>query len=184
MSKANDDNIATGILSLCPWEPVASSAPWNLAYLSTSLSLNVILTLMIVGFLLLARRRIRRVMKIDEHGWLFRRAHIVVVESSAIFAVSSLLVIGPWVTGSPIMFLFLPALAEIQVRTFPRPRPLDGLSNVDGSDRLSLRCSPSNKFSPGPGRKIQRTKSPRSKPGVDGSRRAAVVLSLPVADTP
>jgi len=45
----------------------------------------------------------------------------MLIESSALFAVSSLLVIGPMVAKSPLMDLFLPILAETQVRAFPDP---------------------------------------------------------------
>ena len=54
----------------------------------------------------------------------------MLIESSALFAVSSLLVIGPLIAKSPLMDLFLPILAETQVRVFPRSRSSDRLPHT------------------------------------------------------
>lgn len=47
----------------------------------------------------------------------------MLVESCALFAVSSLLVIGLLVAGNPAVNVFLPILVEIQVRAPPSPLP-------------------------------------------------------------
>ena len=54
----------------------------------------------------------------------------MLVESSALFTVSSVLVIGPWAAANAIANVFVRVLAETQVRAFPRLRSLDGLPHV------------------------------------------------------
>jgi len=49
MFKTNAGNIAMGILSICPGEMVTHRDQFYLAFFSISLSLNVLLTLMIVA---------------------------------------------------------------------------------------------------------------------------------------
>ena len=63
-------------------------------------------------------------------GRLYKTIATVLIESSALYAVNSLLFIGPWVAGNHTSDLFLPILAQTQVRTFPRLQSSDMLSNV------------------------------------------------------
>ena len=93
---------------------------------STSVSLNVLLTFMIVIRLVLHTRNIQTAMGATGIDGLCKTIVTMFVESSALFAVSSLLVIGPPSHG--IEDLFLPILAEIQVRAFPRPQSSEGSS--------------------------------------------------------
>ena len=95
---------------------------WSgLSYFSISLSLNVLLTLMIVIRLILHTRSIRTTMGISGIGGSSKAIVIILVESGALFAVSLLLVIGPWgsSTNDYTVGNFLPILSETQVRTFP-----------------------------------------------------------------
>jgi len=129
--KADVANIAMGILSLLPSSLVVSLLPWNLAWFSISLSLNVLLTIMIAVGLILRGRNVRAATGSSNGlGGLYKTIATMVIESSALFAVISLLVIGLWAAKNQTVYLFVPVLMEIQVCVFQRPRPLDGLSDV------------------------------------------------------
>ena len=124
--------IAIGILSLRPSVEWARISPWApLAYLPISLSLNVLLTLMIVVRLVLYGRNVRTATGSPAGiSGLYKAVATMLVESSAIFAVSSLLVVVTWGVNIPVMNVFLPILGETQVRAFTPLRPLDRLSHV------------------------------------------------------
>ena len=93
---------------------------FGLPYLSISISLNIILTLMIVIRLLLRNRDIRAAMgspaEIDR---LYKALVTMLIESSALYAVSSFLVIGPWFAGYRDVITFWPVLTHTQVSAFP-----------------------------------------------------------------
>ena len=76
---------------------------------------------MIVIRLILHTRSIHATMGISGIGGSSKAIVIILVESGALFAVSLLLVIGPWgsSTNNYIVGNFLPILSETQVRTFP-----------------------------------------------------------------
>lgn len=100
-------------------------ANFGTPYYSISISLNVLLTLMIVTRLVLYNRNVRNAMgaPVKARG-LYNTAVTILIESCALYAVSYILFIGPWAIGSPVSNIFFPILAETQVRaffTFPRP---------------------------------------------------------------
>ena len=100
---------------------VSTILDFGLLYLSISVSLNVLLTLMIVIRLILHGRNVRTATGSPAGiSGLYKAIVTMLIESSAIYAVTSLLVIGLWVVGSHAVNTFLPILSEIQVRTFPR----------------------------------------------------------------
>jgi len=114
-------------------------------YISISVSLNVLLTLMIVIRLVLYGRNIRAASgSLTGISGLYHRASTMLIESCAIFAVNSLLVVGALAAvvynsaadpsvrmiGGFIVDIFYPILAEIQVRTFPQPQSPGQLSNA------------------------------------------------------
>jgi hypothetical protein len=99
------------------WDSVAVS--FGLPYFSISLSLNVLLTLMIIIRLVLQSGNIRTAMKAPSGATrLYKGVVTTLIESSAIYAVSSLLFVGPWGSGSHVADIFLPILAQTQVRAF------------------------------------------------------------------
>jgi len=131
--EANVDNIATGIVLLCPSEGAVSDIWTGLVYFSISLSLNILLTLMIVIRLILHGRNIRAATGSPAGvSGLYKTIATMLIESSAIFAVSSLLYIGLMAAENPVMDLVSPILAETQVCAFPRQRSpeLDRLSDI------------------------------------------------------
>ena len=85
-------------------------------YYSISLSLNILLTLMIVVRLILHIRNIRTALEGTGIGGLCKAIITILIESCVLYAVSSLLVIGPWGASNPITYVFLPILDQTQVR--------------------------------------------------------------------
>lgn len=123
--EANVDDIATGILYLHPAGPdgTISDLLSGLLYFSISVSLNTLLTLMIVVQLVLHGRNVRAATGSPAGiSGLYKTIATMLIESSALFAVTSLLYIATAGANSPINDLFSPILAEVQVRAFPRRR--------------------------------------------------------------
>ena len=117
---ANISSIAMGILFV--YQAVGPTGiTWSgLPYYSISLSLNVLLTLMIVIRLIVHARSTRAALGMTGIGGLYKAVVTMLVESCAIFAVSSLLVIGTRsvIESFPIVNFFLPVLYQTQVRDF------------------------------------------------------------------
>ena len=124
MVSADVADTAMGIIfiyqSSQPNTLATSSAPiinFGAPFLSISLSLNVLLTLMIVARLIWHRRNIRKAVDSTvSAGGLYKTAITILVESSALYAVSFLLFIGMWGARNPIQYTFLQILAQTQVR--------------------------------------------------------------------
>ena len=124
--------VAMGIAFACQLRtaPQMSNVWSALPYFSISLSLNVLLTFAIVIRLILHTRATRTALGGSGMGGLCKAIVTMLVESCALYAVSSLLVIGPWSVGSPITN-FPPSIPEeTQVCAFPRLQSSDRLSNV------------------------------------------------------
>ena len=100
------------------WDP--SAIIFDLPYFSISLSLNILLTSMIVVRLLVHRRNIVKAAGVSAGaGRLYDVIITVLIESSALYAASSLLFVGLWGGArNHVGNIFLPALAEVQVRSF------------------------------------------------------------------
>jgi len=102
------------------WDTVVIN--FGLPYFSISISLNVLLTLMVVTRLFLHSKDIRATMGAPGGiSGLYKAIITMLVESSALYAVNSLLVIGLWVSGSDVAEIFFPVLAEVQVCPSPDP---------------------------------------------------------------
>jgi len=98
------------------WDAVVID--FGLPYFSISISLNVILTLMIVIRLVLHSKDIHATLGAPGGiSGLYKAIITMLIESSALYAVNSALVIGLWVAGNDVAEVFFPVLAEIQVRT-------------------------------------------------------------------
>ena len=127
--EANTDGIATGILYLHPAGPdgTISDLLSGLLYFSISVSLNTLLNLMIVVQLILHGRNVRAATGPPGGiSGLYKTIATMLIESSALFAVTSLLYIATAGANSPVNYLFSPILAEIQVRAFPRRQSRTG----------------------------------------------------------
>jgi len=116
---------------------------FGVPYISISVSLNVLLTLMIVIRLVLHGRNIRTATgSLAGISGLYKTISTMLIESCALFAMSSLLVVGAlaavmypssgdsFFIGSCVVDASFPILAEIQVRAFPRRPSLGQLSNA------------------------------------------------------
>jgi len=104
------------------------SFDFSVPYYSISLSLNVLLTLMIVLRLVLHGRNIGAAMGSPwGFGGLYKTIIAMLIESSALYAVSSVLVVAQ--RNSGIANTFLPILCQTQVSAFPQPQSSGGLTN-------------------------------------------------------
>jgi len=89
---------------------------FGLPYFTISVGLNVILTLMISARLFLHGRNIRGAMGSGSGmSSLYKTIATMLIESSALYAITSLLFIGPYAANNYASDIFLPILAEVQV---------------------------------------------------------------------
>ena len=146
--RANIGSIVMGIMFVYQ-AVIPAGITWSgLPYYSISLSLNVLLTLMIVVRLIVHARNARTALGTTGIGGLYKAVITMLVESCAIFTVSSLLVIGPWGAGiSPIVNLFMPILYQTQVRAIPRLPYSDGSADVtmDWTGHRPTACHPASR---------------------------------------
>jgi len=90
-------------------------AHFQLPYYSISLSLNILLTLMIATRLILHRRNIRNAVGSAANSGLYNTVVAILVESCALYAVASLLMIGTLGAESPVLVVFSAFIGPIQV---------------------------------------------------------------------
>ena len=98
------------------------SINFGIPYFSVSLSLNILLTTMIVLRLVLRGRGLREAMgPLQSTGpnKFYKAIITIIVESCALYSISSILNIGPWCTNNPVQLAFFPILVQSQVRTSP-----------------------------------------------------------------
>jgi hypothetical protein len=116
---------ASSLSSLLPsptqvWN--GSTVDFGLPYFTISVSLNVPLTVMISIRLILHSRNIRGGMGARTGvSSLYRTIVTMLIESSALYAITSLLFIGPYVAHNYASDIFLPVLAQVQVGFFILP---------------------------------------------------------------
>ena len=86
---------------------------------SISVSLDVLLTFMIIARIVLLSREIRKAMNAPFRiSALYKAIITVISESSALYAVTFLFWIGTWAANNPAEYFFFPLLAQVQVRGF------------------------------------------------------------------
>lgn len=86
------------------------------AYFSVSLSLNILLTLIIIARLL-PHNGVRSTMGASHGvGAFYRSIVTILVESCALYAISLLLYLGPHIAKDSISNAFYPILVEVEVR--------------------------------------------------------------------
>lgn len=131
--------IVTGVMILISqargwdgvWTTINVNVNLSIPSTSISVSLNTLLTFMIIIRLVLHRRNTRAATGSPAGiGGLYKTITTLLIESSALYAVNSLLLIGLWVSHSDVTNIFLPTLAEIQVRAFARSQSPDRLSKM------------------------------------------------------
>ena len=110
---------------------VGNTTDWSaIPYYSISLSLNVILTFMIVTRLVLYVRDTRAAIGVTGIGGLCNAIVTMLIESCALYSVTLLLIIGPWAAKNPIMNFFLFVSPQTQVGIFACSRSSDIFSDV------------------------------------------------------
>ena len=100
-------------------QPSSSSGSVTIPYFSISLSLNILLTVMIIIRLTLHARGIRTAMGETGSGGLCKAIVTMFIESCAINAVTSLLLLILYGAKNGAVDVFTSILAETQVRAFP-----------------------------------------------------------------
>ena len=89
---------------------------FGLPYFTISVGLNVLLTLMISTRLILHSRNVRGAMgPTSRVSSLYKAIVTMLIESSSLYAVTSLLFIVPYAANNYASDIFLPILAEVQV---------------------------------------------------------------------
>ena len=123
MSWANITGVATGIMLVYYQVTQPSCTIWRSTSInvgvtySVSVSLDVLLTLMIIARLVLLSREIRNAMNTPFRiSGLYKMTIAILGESSALYAVTFLLWIGTWAAENPVEYFFFPILAQAQVR--------------------------------------------------------------------
>lgn len=98
-------------------DPFTNNVAFGIPYFSISFSLNFILTLMIVIRFIRHRKQINDAMGPEvKFDTLYKAIITIIVESSALYAISLLLYVGPWGAGNSAQFIFFPVVAQTQVR--------------------------------------------------------------------
>ncbi|KAF8055310.1 hypothetical protein FPV67DRAFT_1789038 [Lyophyllum atratum] len=92
----------------------SSSINFVLPYFCTSLALNIVSTIVIVTRLLWFRRRTSNMLG-KAHGTQYTSIAAMVVESAAVYSVSSLCFLVPFIVNHPIQNVFLGLLSPAQV---------------------------------------------------------------------
>ena len=111
----------------CGWGDVRLILP----HLSVSVLLNVLLTLMIVIRLVLHDRDVRAAIGSPTGmSRLYKTIVTMLIESCALYAVISLLLIGLWAAGNAASGIFLPLISVIQVSFVPQSQSPERLTDV------------------------------------------------------
>ena len=109
-----------GVVYICQVSTISEDANaiihFATSYFLVSLSLNIILTLMIVTRLILHRRNLRRAIGVsDSSDGLYTTIVAMLIESYALYVVTFLIYVVPWEAGSPVTLLFCRILGPVQV---------------------------------------------------------------------
>ncbi|KAJ7739989.1 hypothetical protein DFH07DRAFT_839566 [Mycena maculata] len=105
-----------GTVSASPWD--TPGVNWTIPYYTMSLSLNILVTILIVIRLLVCRAQITRAMG-KTHGAQYTSLAAMIIESAAIYSSFSLLFLVPFAlnttTSAALSQLWLQALSPVQV---------------------------------------------------------------------
>ena len=115
------------------------------AYIAINFTLNVILTLMIVGRLALRSKQIRDIMgPWSGAGDWYKRIAVMFVESCALYAISLLVYLIAYTRNTPLVDIFYQVFIETQVRIvsrFPHAGILGYCCLIVETNRSLLRSS-------------------------------------------
>ena len=116
---ANVTDAVTGILVTYHQaaEPLDNVIDFGIPFFAISLSLNVLLTSMIVIRLVRHMKDIQGAIgPLFKPNRLYGIVITILVESCALYVVSFVLYIGPWGAGDGAQLIFFPILTQVQVR--------------------------------------------------------------------
>lgn len=114
------------------WVP--TSINFALVCWSTSIAINIMLTIGIVGFLLYMRFRVRRVMGSHHHS-SYVSVSAMLVESALLYTVFALVFLIPLARNNSVNLIFFQALGQVQVST---TLCMGRLQMLDAERRMSL----------------------------------------------
>ncbi|KZP13543.1 hypothetical protein FIBSPDRAFT_753223 [Athelia psychrophila] len=86
---------------------------FGIAYWTLSISLNIIITVLIVARLILRRKRMRSALG-DEHGHMYTSISAMLIESAALYSVWGLVFLITYAKNSAFNNILLPALGQVQ----------------------------------------------------------------------
>lgn len=86
----------------------------TLSYYVMSLALNIVVTFLIAGRLLVYRYQMSKVMG-AQHTSTYANIVAIVVESTALYSIFAVLFIVPFGIGNPVGSLFLQVVSQVQV---------------------------------------------------------------------
>ena len=117
----------------------SATVHFGVPYFSISFALNALLTVMIVTRLILQRKNLRNIIGTTSGvGGLYKAAATILVESSALYAISFMLWVEAWARGS---FTFSQMLGQAQVRLIFLMYHSDPCLTIRALSRSSLRSS-------------------------------------------
>ena len=90
-----------------------SIAP-GVAYMALSLSINTVLTLLIIGRLLWLRRKISKILGADYKG-TYISVVAVLIESASLYTIIAIMAVVACGISSPMQYILLPVLGQLQV---------------------------------------------------------------------
>ncbi|KIK54828.1 hypothetical protein GYMLUDRAFT_176591, partial [Collybiopsis luxurians FD-317 M1] len=96
---------------------VGGAVDFGLPYFALSTSLNILLTLLISARLILHQYHLKGTSNIYSRNLPYNAIVAMLVESSALYSVFSLLFLGTYAAGNNASTVFLPILAQTQVRS-------------------------------------------------------------------
>lgn len=96
----------------------------GIAYMALSLSVNTILTLLIIGRLLYLRRKLNAIFGTygSDHSDTYTSVVALLIESAALYTVVALMTVVACGLSSPMQYVLLPMLGQLQVSTYPYNR--------------------------------------------------------------
>lgn len=94
------------------WVPEAMRL--GISYWSLSISLNTVLTLLIVGRLMYVRRCVQSVLG-DHHSDTYTSVSAMLIESASLYSIWGLVFLICYAKNTPFQNLLLPALGQVQV---------------------------------------------------------------------
>lgn len=100
------------------WSP--KTVQFGIAYWTLSISLNIILTLMIVARLAYQKRRLTKAMG-NSHGQIYVSISAMLVESAAIYSICGLIYLIAYARNDPFNYVVLPPQGQLQVRRLDPP---------------------------------------------------------------